>query len=823
MADDLWGDLGYKAPAASTQAAAPSEAPAAPDPALKALVASKAAQYGIPADIADRWVHAESSYNPKATSKKGARGLTQLMPKTAESYGVKDVEDPEQNVEGGAHYLADLKKQFGSWDKALAAYNAGPDAVTKAGGVPEIPETQKYVNDILGDHPVAGGGDLWAQLGYNPKAAAPGAGDEAPADTAQFVSYKDVSPAQQKFYAEQVKGNLHDEDAPIGSPHHPYFETADHPLKNTPAGAYVVDKDGKLTKMPGGKQDSSFVAGLEQGAGDVAATLSHIIPGSDDSEIKNTLLGQQKIYGAQYGGDLKSGAGRFIGQTLTSAPLLAGAGEIAAPVLGAAGAPGAFIAGKGGMGAAPLATRLIPRAASLATAGAATGAGAAGLTSSANEGSVGKQMAEGAVGGALLGPAAPAIEAGGASLARGAKALIEPLTKQGPANIANRIVGAFSRPPVGTPNAAEIVPGSTPTLAMATADPGLAQLEQTMRIGPHADQFKALDAKNANARTDLFEKLKGDEDSISALETARDAATKGKREAALAAQTQPADIKPVLDKIDALLAGPEGKQKEVRTVLQEVRENLHDAKGNPETSAAMLYGVRKDINDLLSGKASKDRGSAQLASSQLQAVRGELDNAIQAVAPGFKEYLKDYAALSKPIDEQQFLQSLKMVDLRSQNITLARVQSALDKIKTMRAQPGANQAKSLSDDTIAQLTALRDDLKRENNLSLGKPDNSITGQHFTTGGRMAAAGVPLAGLAAITSHPVAAAAIGAGKLFYGMKDKQIMQEVANRLVNPSPVARPVVSKAKPGLIQRGVNTVVPAVGGMVANRLVPTQ
>lgn len=166
MADDLWGDLGYKAPDSQKAPAVTS----GPDPALKALVASKAAQYGIPADIADRWVHAESAYDPKATSKKGARGLTQLMPKTADTYGVKDVEDPEQNVEGGAHYLADLKAQFGSWDKALAAYNAGPGAVTKAGGVPDYPETQAYVKTILGDQPAASGDDdLWANLGYDPK------------------------------------------------------------------------------------------------------------------------------------------------------------------------------------------------------------------------------------------------------------------------------------------------------------------------------------------------------------------------------------------------------------------------------------------------------------------------------------------------------------------------------------------------------------------------------------------------------------------------------------------------------------------------------
>ena len=90
----------------------------------------------------------ESGFNPGAASSAGARGLTQLMPATAAGLGV-DPSDPAQNLLGGARYLAAQLQRFGRADLALAAYNAGPTAVTKAGGIPPYPETQAYVTRVL--------------------------------------------------------------------------------------------------------------------------------------------------------------------------------------------------------------------------------------------------------------------------------------------------------------------------------------------------------------------------------------------------------------------------------------------------------------------------------------------------------------------------------------------------------------------------------------------------------------------------------------------------------------------------------------------------
>jgi soluble lytic murein transglycosylase-like protein len=93
----------------------------------------------------------ESGFNPRALSKKGAVGRMQLNPKTAKRYGVKDIYDPEQNIRAGAHYLRDLLARFdGNLELALAAYNAGEDAVERYHRyVPPYPETMSYVPNVM--------------------------------------------------------------------------------------------------------------------------------------------------------------------------------------------------------------------------------------------------------------------------------------------------------------------------------------------------------------------------------------------------------------------------------------------------------------------------------------------------------------------------------------------------------------------------------------------------------------------------------------------------------------------------------------------------
>lgn len=108
-----------------------------------------AQKHGIPEDLFLRLVQQELGWNPSAVSHKGATGLAQLMPATARKLGV-DINDPKQNLEGGARYLKMMYAKFGSWRLALAAYNAGPGAVEKHNGIPPYAETKNYVKAILG-------------------------------------------------------------------------------------------------------------------------------------------------------------------------------------------------------------------------------------------------------------------------------------------------------------------------------------------------------------------------------------------------------------------------------------------------------------------------------------------------------------------------------------------------------------------------------------------------------------------------------------------------------------------------------------------------
>ncbi|MGH8549899.1 MAG: transglycosylase SLT domain-containing protein [Methylococcales bacterium] len=115
------------------------------------IILSAAQRHNVDPRLIRAVIRAESSYNPNATSHKGAVGLMQLMPQTADRYGVTDREDPDQNINGGAEYLSDLISLFSSDIRlAVAAYNAGEQNVIKYGNrIPPFKETQQYVAKVM--------------------------------------------------------------------------------------------------------------------------------------------------------------------------------------------------------------------------------------------------------------------------------------------------------------------------------------------------------------------------------------------------------------------------------------------------------------------------------------------------------------------------------------------------------------------------------------------------------------------------------------------------------------------------------------------------
>jgi soluble lytic murein transglycosylase-like protein len=114
------------------------------------LIERHAARYGVDPILVRAVIQVESSFDPKCVSRRGARGLMQLMPETAKQYGVRHIFDPDENIHGGVRYLSDLLRLFpNDLPRTLAAYNAGENAVFKYAGIPPYDETMTYVKRAL--------------------------------------------------------------------------------------------------------------------------------------------------------------------------------------------------------------------------------------------------------------------------------------------------------------------------------------------------------------------------------------------------------------------------------------------------------------------------------------------------------------------------------------------------------------------------------------------------------------------------------------------------------------------------------------------------
>ena len=139
--------VGLETPADAAQTVDPSHIP------FREEIVRAATRHGIDPALLAAVVKQESNFNPRARSTVGAKGLTQLMDSTAKGLGVSDPYDPAQALDGGAKFLSGLLKQFGGdTSRAIAAYNAGPGAVKKFGGVPPFAETQRYVPRVLANY-----------------------------------------------------------------------------------------------------------------------------------------------------------------------------------------------------------------------------------------------------------------------------------------------------------------------------------------------------------------------------------------------------------------------------------------------------------------------------------------------------------------------------------------------------------------------------------------------------------------------------------------------------------------------------------------------
>lgn len=290
----------------------------------------------------------------------------------------------------------------------------------------------------------------------------------------------------------------------------------------------------------------------------------------------------------------------------------------------------------------------------LAAGGGAAGAGGA---REAGVGPVG-QFVSALIGGVAAPSVMTAASEGGKAALRGAKGLVEPFTEQGRKTIAARVMQANSDDPaqaaVNIRNAPEYVPGQQPTTAELAGDSKLSALQKNLRNRNPADFADRAAAQDA-ARQSYLDKVFGG--NVRQMEMERAADTAPMREAAFeAAGKKKIDTSPAVKMADSILKSGAGKRQEVEKAMEWVKSRL-----DGETNAQRLDAVRQDINDIIAGKMDRDpeKASLRLASRELASVRGRIVDAINAKAPLYKEYLKEYGERSIPISQQALGQDIR--------------------------------------------------------------------------------------------------------------------------------------------------------------------
>ncbi len=445
-----------------------------------------------------------------------------------------------------------------------------------------------------------------------------------------------------------------------------------------------------------------------------------------------------------------------------------------------------------------------------ATLGALFGAGEAGDGSGGLDARAGNAAVGAGLGG-LTGGVLPALGAGVAAGGRAVGGLVNRLIPDAATQAVNRakgIIETFAGGPV-QPNAAELVPGSKPNLAESTGNTGVAALTRALRdLNPNSP-LVTREAENAAARGTHFEGAAGTPEEVKAALAARDKAATTQLKSVFQPNQAPANTKPVTDTINDILSGSSGARPAVKKAMGEVLEILNND-GKPITDPKTLYdSVRKSIGDLISGK-DLTKGYGKIAASQLIAVQDKLDEVIEASAPGFKQYLEDYAKASAPANSMEFLQGLNLTDAKG-NITLAKVQNAIKRLQSQQAAPGIKGGKAVTTAQQQALESIRDDLLRADTINQGKSIGSNTVQNAMAQKRLGFAQRILpeglgatagAGLGHLVAGPYGAevggfigdrigAAVGASRMARQQQSQNLLQAtLEDMLLNPAKYQNP---------------------------------
>lgn len=446
-------------------------------------------------------------------------------------------------------------------------------------------------------------------------------------------------------------------------------------------------------------------------------------------------------------------------------------GRVAGNVAATAPVGGALGAGVRSVAALPRLAGAAPQLGRLATAvetggfrtGAPTAANLAGKAANAGLRAAGGAISGGvsaaavdpdhAVGGAMIGAALPPALAGVGKLARytgnAAKSVVQPFTEAGQDAIAAKIISKFGEGGPMQVNAAELVPGSLPTLAEATGNAGIATLQRATRdLRPNA--FFERETANAAARNAAFDRVAGDQAAIDLASTARDDAANALYGKAFTADAMRRGLAQEAQATRAPFSGVglSGAPEDLSTPgLRELAnrpgfkaaidaaKRLAADKGvrleDPLQSLEGLHYIKLALDDALNPAAKTAMG--RNASVAVMGMRDKLAEELAKVSPLYGNARRTFADMSQPINAMEALQGLapKLTD-KSGNMTLAKVKNGIQSLDKFRKAPGVHPAKAVTEGQLGTLQAIHDDLLRQDFLQAGRSAGSNTFQNIAT-------------------------------------------------------------------------------------------
>jgi hypothetical protein len=603
-------------------------------------------------------------------------------------------------------------------------------------------------------------------------------------------------------------------------------------LPDVPAKAKAADD------APGGV--ASFGAGLGRGFGSTVLTLQQYLgkalAGADDLVGSRQPTLSSLITGKGPDRSFVGKAGQWLiddavaGKDKLTAelapyekahPIAAGAGDVGGGI--AATWPVGGILGKGitSLSELPQLARAAPQLAKLAkaaeTSGLKTGAP---LAADATLAARAADLATRSAGGALTGATSAALAAPdhvergavlGALLPPGliatakfmryggkvAQSVVQPFTETGQDAIAARIIQKFGSGGPMAVDAAELVPGSLPTLAEATGNAGIATLQRGVRdLRPNA--FAEREAGNAAARTSAFDQLAGDTAAIDAAAAARGnaadalygrafAADGMRRGLAQEAQATRAPFSGVgLSGAADDLATPGLRELASRPMFQSAMEDAKRLAANkgvklddPLQSLEGLHYIKLALDDALNPAAKSAMG--RNASAAVMDMRDKLAGELAQVSPLYGTARQTFAGMSQPINAMEALQGLRLTDARG-NMTLAKVKNGIEGLERLQTAPGVSTAKSIAPEQMDALRAIQADLLRQDLLNKGRSMGSNTFQNIATDNILTSL---LPGSLGEAVKGKAGGLIGqAGKLAYSGSNEAIRNRLTDMMLTP---------------------------------------